>query len=243
MKKTLLYCAFAVTVCGCLYSCGGKDNTASKDAQEEYQKSLNDSIDIIKSEIDSCNEQISLLRDTVNVWLRDFRTVAKAREVAPYIIMADAAASYPLNSTGIIARINDSNQFELIAALSGNSFNQISLVAGDQSVVSDKVNKDQALNYEAANLTTVMFTGSAADSIGNFIADNQLNPISLTYLNSGKPIISMKLSEKEKKVISYTYLLYHTTNELHRLENRVPMLNEKINLIRIHQEKKNKAAE
>lgn len=236
MKITRTFGLALVSGLTLLSACGGT-NHDSKQAKEDYKNSLNDSIEAIKVEIDSCNSQIEILREKVNVWLRDFSTVSNPREVAPYIIYTPAKDKYPLTSTGVMARMNDSGQLELVAALAGNHFDQISVTAGDESLSSSVVPNDQALNYRTDNLTTVMFSGQAADSIANLIADNELNPVSLSYINGGKPVIAMKLSDFEKKTVSYTYLLYKNSNELHRLELRVPMLHEKINLIRLHQDK------
>lgn len=232
MKINLFFIAIIIT----LASCVGRNNDGEK-AKEDYGRSLNDSIDAYKQEIDSCNEQISLLRDRVNNWLRDFTNVSNPREAGSYMIMTSAQNMYPLSTTGIIARLNDSGQFELIAALSGRPFDCISVVSNRESVTSQIVANDQALNYRTESLTIVMFQGEKADSIGMLISDNQLNPITVNYLNGGKSIGSYQLGEKEAKVISYTYLLYKDNKEMKKLEHRIPMLHEKINLIRLHQDK------
>lgn len=219
-----------------LAGCAGRNHEGEK-SKAEYDKSLSDSISAIKSEIDSCNEQISFLRDRVGEWLHDFTTVTNPREAAPYIIMTSAKNQYPLKSTGIIARLNDSYQFELIAALSGKHFDCINVVSGSNSISSEVVPNDQALNYRTESLTTVSFTGGKADSIGQLISDNELNPLTLNFLNGGKPVQSVKINNNEAKIISYTYILYKDNKEMKRLEHRVPMLHEKINLIRLHQDK------
>ena len=220
-----------------LTSCAPK-NEKGEQAKKDYKESLSDSIEKYKIEIDSCEMQISTLRDKVDQWLRDFTTVANPREAAPYMIMTSAQNLYPLKSTGLLARINDSGQFELIAALSSKPFDRITVVSDSQTSTSDIVPNDQGLNYRTPELTTVSFTGAAADSIGMLIADNELNPVTVTYINGGKPVQSAKLSNEQSKVISYTYLFYSDRSEMQRLERRVPMLHEKINLIRLHQEEK-----
>lgn len=226
---------WGVGILAVLSSCVAKTN--NEKAKEDYGKSLNDSIEAVKMEIDSCNEQIGTLREQVAVWLRDFTTVSNPREAAPYMIMTSAQNKYPLKSTGIIARINDSGQYELIAALSSKPFDCITVSSAGQTATSLVVPNDQALNYRTPELTTVSFTDEKADSIGMLVADNELNPISLTYLNGGKPVQSVKLSNSEAKILSYTYIYYRDNSELKRLERRVPMLHEKINLIRLHQDK------
>lgn len=233
MKKILLYTFLPALLL--ISACNNKSD--SEQAKADYQQSLNDSIAALQSQIDSCNSQISILNDQVNDWLRDFTTVSNPREAASYIIMTSAQKDYPMKSTGVIARLNDMGQFELIAALSSKPFDSIELNSGSMTVESDVVPKDQALNYQTSALTTVTFSGEKADAVGQFIADNQLNPVSITYLNGGKPVYSLKLGNEQTKVISDTYLLYKSNSELQRLERRVPMLHEKINLIRLHLDK------
>ena len=217
-----------------LSACGSKPKGES--AQTEYDKTLSDSIAAIQQEIDSCDSQAAVLRDQVGEWLRDFSTVANPREAGSYVILSSYRNRYPLTSTGLVARINDSGQFELIGALSVSSFNQVTVDAPSESATSDVVPRDQALNYHTASLTTVLFTGEKADAIGRLIADNQLNPLTVTFMES-KPVKSWKIPESNAKMIAYTYQLYSSQKELNRLERRVPMLHEKINILRIHKDK------
>lgn len=230
---------FIIPVIGCmlaLASCGGKNNSAEI-AKENYRQSLNDSIVSLQAEIDSCNNQIAELSNEVNDWLRDFTTVNNPREASSYIIMTSAKDNYPLKSSGIIARLNDMGQFELIAALSSKPFDSIVVKSELETADSEVVPKDQALNYQTPELTTVTFTGDKADAIGKFVADNELNSMTVTYLQNGNPVQTVKVTENEAKIISYTYMLYKSNSEMERLERRVPLLHEKINLIRLHLEK------
>lgn len=242
MKKgKLIIAAAAVAISPLLGACVGRTNDGEK-ARADYDRSLSDSIAVVEQEIDSCNTQIGLLRDQVNGWVRDFTTVSNPREAGSYMILTSFKDRYPLSSTGLVARINDNNQFELVAALSGKAFDRIEVQGPTATATSDVVPNDQALNYRTAALTTVMFTGNAADSIGALVADNQLNPITVTFMGNS-PVQSWKLPESNAKMISYTYLLYKSNKELNRLERRVPMLHEKINLLRIHKDRTAPAAD
>lgn len=218
-----------------LGSCVQRRDNAEQ-ARADYDRSLSDSIAIIEQEIDSCNSQIGTLRDQINGWMRDFTTVSNPREAGSYMIRSSWRDRYPLTSTGLVARINDNNQFELVAALSARAFDRITVESQSVSASTDVVPNDQALNYRTPSLTTVMFTGAAADSVGNLIADNQLNPITVIYRGS-TPVRSWMLPTDNAQMIAYTYLLYKSTRELNRIERRVPMLHEKINLLRLHKDK------
>ena len=48
-----------------LLSCTSKNNDGEK-ARADYDRALSDSIEIVRQEIDSCNSQITVLRDQVN---------------------------------------------------------------------------------------------------------------------------------------------------------------------------------
>lgn len=236
MKRGYFYISLAATLLLGLTACGSNARPGEK-AKDDYRQSLNDSIETYKAEIDSCENMIGEMQEKVNVWLRDFTTVANEREAAPYMIMTSAQNMYPLRKTGLIARINDSGQFELISALTGAPFDALSVTSGENTATTAVVPNDQALNYRTPELTTVCFTGEKADSVGMLISDNELNPLSVTYLNGGKPVKSVKLDTKEAKVVSYTYLFYVDHSTLQRLQRRVPMLHEKINLLRLHLDK------
>lgn len=217
-----------------LTSCTG--NSDKDKARREYVSGLNDSIQALKSEIDSCNAQISILQEQQDVWLRDFTTVSNSREAAPYMIFNGFQDKYPPTSTGLIARLAENGQFELIASLKGARFDRITVTSDSESATSDVVPADQALNYTADGLTTVLFTGTRADSIGRLIADNDLNNIRVVYLN-GNPVSTWSLPVSYRNMIMASFQLYDAQRTIGRLERRVPLLNRKIDLLRVHQDR------
>lgn len=218
-------------------SCVQRNTESGDKARADYASTLNDSIESLKQEIDSCNAKADILRSEVGEELKAFTGVSNAREAAPYYILTSHKNRYPLSSTGVIARINDSSQFELIAALSGKAFEKIKVEANGNTLTSQVVPNDQALNYRTDALTTVTFTGAATDSIGQFISDNSESAIKLIYIQS-HDVQTYNIPTDNAQMIAATYKLYSTQRELNRLERRVPMLNEKINLLRLHLEKK-----
>lgn len=222
----------AAMLCGC-----AKKTVNSEKARQDYSRALDDSVSAIKQEIDSCRKQIKILNDQSAIWLRDFTNVSNPREVGSYLIYTSFRNRYPLTQTGLVARINDNGQFELIAALSGGrAFDQINVLGADGGLSSDVVPHDQALNYRSEGLTTVCFTGAKADSIGQLIADNELNPLTVNYLQ-GRAVSAWKIPNDYAKMLSATYLLYKYRKDATRLERRVPMLEQKVSLIKSHQEK------
>ena len=230
--KHLIFVALGVAV-AVAPSCVKRVDNSEK-TRADYEKTLTDSIQRIKAEIDSCNDCIATLRDKVSERMNDFTTVANPREVGSYTIFTKFKTKYPLKSTGLVARIDENEKFELVAALSGKPFQQVSVQAASESAETGVVPNDQALNYRTASLTTVLFSGEKADSVGRLIADNELNPLTVVYLQDN-PVSSAGLTGEAAEMISQTWLLYNDMAELHRLERRVPMLHERINLLRQHQ--------
>lgn len=225
--------SLAILLPGCS---GEKSKSESADASKAYALSLGDSIATLETRIDSCETQISQLSEQVDVWLRDFTTVSNPREVGAYYIYTPCKNLYPLKGTGLAARINDNEQFELIAAYRGSSFDRIMVEAPTEQATSETVPPDQALNYTSGGLTTVLFTSEKADAIGELVADNELNPITVTFMKGGA-VGTMRLPGEYAKMISYTWMLYDAKQKLSHTERRLSLLREQVNLLRAHRDR------
>lgn len=228
MKK---YFALSIALLA-LASCSPKK--VGSERADDYAASLNDSIAAINAEIDSCENNLQILHDRVAEWLRDFTAVSNPREAGTYWIFTKFRDRYPLKGNGVITRINDNGQLELIAALKGAPFDKIAVRTGETTIMSDTVPNDQALNYRVDGFSTVLFTGPRAVEIAKTIADNQLNHVAINYYGSNL-ILSWTVPQDVKEMIMSTYMLYSSQQDAARLEKRIPMLHEKINLIRTHQ--------
>lgn len=227
-KIVFICAAFGFLFC----SCGSKGNEKGMPA---YKKSLNDSIAKYKQEMDSCNAQITTLRDKVGAWLPDFTTVMAPSGKGGYIIYTPAKDSYPLKSTGLVARVNTNGNFELIAGLESKKFDSITVTATGQSASSSTV--PQGGSSSSEGIVSAVFIGDKAKAIGQLIADNELNPISVIFLNGSEEVAKIELNNESAKAISLTYLFFKDNNDMTLLEKKMAILNEKINLIRAHLEK------
>lgn len=231
--KKFVYPALAMSMI-LLPACKPRTDNAEQ-ARADYSQSLTDSITAIQEEIETCNSDIETLRNEVGEMMVNFTTVSNPREVGSYTVLTSWRDRYPLSSTGLVARIDENNRFELVAALEGGTFDQITVQGPSVSASSDIVPNDQALNYRTASLTTVLYSGASADSIGALISDNALNTLNVIFVQS-KPVRSWRLPGENANMIAITYSLYERMSELGRLERRVPMLHEKINLLRLHRD-------
>lgn len=211
-------------------SCSVK-KTKSEEEREQWLYSLNDSISKYKGEIDSATSALTASQTEVGEMISNFEHVSNPREVEGYYIYNGWKNRYPLQQTGLVARITEDERFELIAVLSGGNFNQIMVSGGSGEAFTKVVPHDQALNYRAGKLNTVCFYGGAADTVGMYISDNMPDNLTVTYLNGGKTS-SFKLPADEKEMIAATYQLYAAQKESNRLERAIPMLSKRIDSCR-----------
>ena len=237
MKKSVIMALALIMLAGC-----AKKNESGKEMQKSYQVALDDSIKNVTFKIDSCNDVAKSLQDKIANLLPEFRAVSKAREVEGYMIFQGWENRYPLQNTSIVARLSESRQLELIGVLKGGEFDRIRVSVPSQTAETAAVPFDQALNYRQGGLNTVLFTGPEADSVAQLIADNELNPITVTFLNGGRTTGTWKMDHDNAKMITMTYLLYSANKDHKRLEQESLKLGEKLKLLRQHQEAgKNKA--
>lgn len=219
-----------------LASCAG--GNADKDkAKNDYRQALSDSITAAQRNVDSCENRLKVMTDNVNQWMRDFTVVNNSREVEGYYIFNGWQNRYPLQSTGMVARISNGERLELIAALKGSTFNAVMVESGEKSATTAVVPHDQALNYRREGLNTVMFAGAEADSVAQMIADNELNVVKVIFLENGKPKGSWQIPEDYKKMISATWMLYSSRQQQMRLEAEMKKEFKKIEILRTHLDK------
>lgn len=219
-----------------LASCAG--GNADKDkAKNDYRQALADSVTAAQRNVDSCENRLKVMTDNVNQWMRDFTVVDNSREVEGYYIFNGWQNRYPLQSTGMVARISNGERLELIAALKGATFNAVMVESGEKSATTAVVPHDQALNYRREGLNTVMFAGAEADSVAQMIADNELNVVKVIFLENGKPKGSWQIPEDYKKMISATWMLYSSRQQQMRLEAEMKKEFKKIEILRTHLDK------
>ncbi|MBD5356682.1 MAG: hypothetical protein HDR88_06720 [Bacteroides sp.] len=212
-------------------SCSVKKPKAEEE-RETWLHSLNDSIAKYRAEVEETSAALHVSQTEVGDMISKFEHVANPRHVEGYYIYQGWKNRYPLQQTGVVARITDDERFELIAVLSGGNFNQIAVSGGSGSAATKVVPHDQALNYRAGSLNTVCFYGAVADSVGMYIADNMSHNLTVAYMNNGSKTSSFKLPSDEKEMIAATYKLYAAQKTTHQLERKLPMLAKKIDTCR-----------
>lgn len=238
MKKSIYISLGLLLLTGC-----AGENKKGEEARKEYASSLDTEIAQTKSVEDSCRDAAAVLGDEINNLLRDFVPVNNSREVTGYTIFQGWQSRYPLKSTGFVARMSDGGAFELIAALSAGVFDRIRVSSGTESAETAIVPNDQALNYRREGLTTVLFSGPEANEVGRLIMDNELNPLTVTFLNGGKTTGTWKIPNENAKMISMTAMLTSRMAERNRIEKRGMLMAERLKLLRQHRHEGEKVIE
>ncbi|MDE6330562.1 MAG: hypothetical protein K2L83_07645 [Muribaculaceae bacterium] len=240
MKTGIKNIASLTVLAGCIltgviFSAGDGEKKrieAAAAARREWHDALRDSIARITNLREKDSLEIISLRTRIDELLPEFTPVENPREVEPYYILSALRGSYPLRSTGIAARVTASQRFELIAALNGQGFDAIRVVAPDgTSATSATVAHDQALNYTSGSLTTVAFTAGPSDNIGRLVEARGDAPLTLDFLRGGKCVASHKLSDAQKRWISTTWRLADCRKSLDSLENASTINSRKLGIL------------
>lgn len=237
-KKTIL---IAIGVSILLVSGACRRNEAKERVQAEREKweaSLPDSLKKIERQTDSIKNEIEVLNHRFDAMIHTFNYVDNPREVEGYYIAGAWAPKYPLKTTGLVARLTKSEKLELIAALSGGAhFNRIRVTSGSESAETSVVPHDQALNYRMANLNTVCFSDSAANSCASLIVRNVGGDIKIIYLDGDKQTGTLSYPKEAQQIMAETWNLYETRSSITRDEHMLPMLAKKGAIINAKLEK------
>lgn len=173
---------------------------------------------------------IASLDSSINRLSSHFTKTSNPKLVENYIITNDFVNYDTESNTGLIARITESNEFELIATLRGGSFNQIMVSDAQSAVKSSVVNYDKALNYKIGSTNIVAFKDAKSDSIGRLISDNEDANLKLKFINNSTSQ-SVSFSAKQKAMISRTWQYYNAIREKERLERQSLLLTEKAKIL------------
>lgn len=208
-----------------------QEKSRNADKYDNWIESLNDSVKALQDEQKRVEDSLTMLYDDVDRMNSDFTYVDNPRQVEGYTMLKAARGSYPLTRTGLAARYTKREEFEIVAA-SGSPFTSITVSDGSTSVATAPVARDQGLNYTTAGLTTVLFADSTAYEVGRFIAAAS-RPLTVSY--GGR---SARLSAADAQWVAATWRLAEARRQIKQMEQRLPLLSKKIEMCRMHLEKK-----
>lgn len=227
MTGRFFYSLLSVILLTGVLSCSRLKKPEAAVEREAWLESLNDSIADYQKQKENLTDQLAMIRQKVADMTGDFDYVSNPREVEGYYIYKGWKNRYPLESTGLLARISKSEELELIATLSGGHFNSIAAITDGETVESGIVPHDQALNYRTSTLNKVCFSGSKADSVAMIIAGHVDSSVTIAYLE-GKRTGTMKMPSDQKEMVAKTWNLYHQMRIAHDIEKELPRLSGKI---------------
>jgi hypothetical protein len=217
-------------------ACSNNSDKPKNDKYDKWKESLVDSLQKARNELDSANLQVITMRNNVDSILNKFTHVDNSKYVEGFTIFKGWENRYPLMSTGLVARMSNREELELIATLKGGNFTAIKVTANEKTVQSAIVPYDQALNYRENGLNTVAFTGNDALDIASLIDMTTDSNIIVTFINSNDTKTGLHtLSSDEKNMISATYKLVTWRKEIEHIEHQLPLLQEKVKIFEKNQ--------
>lgn len=236
MKRCLRYmaCGLGVGIMVMIGACSRKNEAKERvQAQREaWEASLPDSIKAIESQADSLRNEIEVMNHRFDAMIHTFTYVENPREVEGYYMNSVWAKNYPLNKTGLVARLSKSENLELIAALSGGAhFDRIRVEANGKTAQTSTVAYDQALNYRMAGLNIVCFSDSAANSCASLIAENNDGNVKIVYLEGDKVSGVCSYPKQDQSIMTSTWDLFETRRTISRDERMIPLLAHKAAII------------
>ena len=203
--------------------------------REQWIAGFSDSVEYYKNRTEEIDSRLKELKTRIDKELENFEHINNPREVTGYYLLKGWNKKIPLTSTGIYARLNQNEQIELIATLSGSTFNRIGVGTGNSEIYSETVPHDQALNYRHRLYNTVYFSGGKADTITEYIAKHHSDKITLEFLeNSTKK--KFIIPEDEKEMINVTWQLFDLQRQAHVLQKELWICSRKIDTFRRFQE-------
>lgn len=229
-KSALLAAGLALLITAGATGCGNrtkKEEIAAK--RDKWEASLKDTISSLEQKRDSLQKRIETDRDEVETLLPRFSRVDNPRYVEGFYIDSSEKDRYPLQATGITARLLDNESIEFVAACEGNRFTAIELSDGENSRRSADIAPDQALNYTRGNLTTVAFSGADADSIAMFILGANPENLSVSYLGSRPKRV--KLSSSQAGHLVLTSRLWQSRSNIRKAEKELSATLKKLQIM------------
>lgn len=224
----------ALLACGAT-GCGkSKKKEAIAENRQKWEESLKDSVAALESRYDSIQKTLESRRDEVEELLPSFSRVDNPRYVDGFYIDSEWKDRYPLQQTGIVARILDDESIELVAACSGNRFTAIELSGDGWSRRTATVEPDQALNRTFGGLTTVAFSGPETDSIAMSLAGAPA-PVTITYLGASPK--SASLTPAQARMLTLTARLWDGRRQVRQAEKELPATLKKLQILKTREPK------
>lgn len=228
MKLKTIYFFLSFCIIFSCISCKKIKKTDAEIERENWISGFTDSIDYYQERSRQLQSRLDLVNTKIGGMLDNFELVKNPREVSGYYLVKGWQKKLPFTTTGIYARINENEKFEMIATLGGATFNQVSVGSFNSEIVPH----DQAFNFRHERFNSVYFTGGKIDTIAEYISTYHQDKIKLEYLEQGKVKKNFEIPKDEKDMISQTWNLYSAKREALTLEKELWISSHKIDTFR-----------
>lgn len=216
----------------CCTACSGPAGRGEKSPSQIEQRyaawltSLNDSVDSLQNLYNISEQRLAELRANVDSSQQLYEVVADPVLVEKYRVPRGWRGYDSTRGTGILARLLEDGTVEVIATHSGAPFSAITLSCDGESISSATVPPDGSLNTTNGGVTRVAFNDAL--SLARFVADRVSKPVTLSFSGRG----SIKLSDRQKKMMSDVAALPTALKEVNELERNMPVIYNKIQVFR-----------
>ena len=215
----------------CCTACSGRGRRERSPSQIEQRyaawlTSLNDSVDSLQNLYNISEQRLAELRVNVDSSQQLYEVVADPVLVEKYRVPRGWRGYDSTRGTGILARLLEDGTVEVIATHSGAPFSSITLSCDGESISSATVPPDGSLNTTNGGVTRVAFNDAL--SLARFVADRVSKPVTLSFSGRG----SIKLSDRQKKMMSDVAALPTALKEVNELERNMPVIYNKIQVFR-----------
>ncbi len=189
-------------VCGC----GSKEEHADRSSaaarrHASMRASLHDSVALytekslmLESKIDSAKKQFDEL-------VSKMEATSPEEYVEIYRVLRGWRGYDTMAGTGIIARLLENGDVEVVASSASGPFSSVSLSAGGESVSTQPVKSGSGLNYTVGNVTRVTFIGADALALCDFAEAHEGDALTLTY--NGSKTSVLKLTPSQAEMLSF----------------------------------------
>ncbi len=139
----------------------------------------------------------------------NFQYIKTKDMVEGYWVLKSAAKKQLVQRTGIEARIDEQSNIYLVSLLTAKpvKHTRLEVVAGGAKCATKDVPFNGSTNYRFVNdgvqNEMVTFRAQQCDTLCQFIIDNNMKPMKISYVGSSS--YSMPLSESDKRMIIDTY--------------------------------------
>ncbi len=222
-KKSALSLGLCTVLCAGAAGCGTDSKDAKGDgmtpAAREHaamRASLRDSAALYRQRAEELQPQIEALQAEFDSLSGILELDARPEYVEHYRVAKGWKGYDTMAGTGILARLLENGDIEVVASSASGSFTSVTLSSGGESATTQSVAEGSGLNYTVGNVTRVTFIGADASALCGFAAAHKGSPLKLTY--NGAKTSSVTLTSRQADMLAFIGEIVEVKNRLDQLD-------------------------